>query len=340
MSRDMGAHEGSVGELVPLFKAELELCRLKAGEYVLVHSDTHTSPDYPAACIAAVLEAGAIPIEVVLPATVAEPSAGPVAQLWHDADLVVDMVTTNAHAYSSAFNRAVDSGTRILRVAEPPDILARLFPDPDVVDKTKRGAALLAASGSLHATSEGGTDLRMQLRGYPAAAHCGFVDTPGRWDHWPSAICIIVPDIDTVSGVLVIAPGDALLTWGRLVREPVVCTIDRGRLQKITGGRDAALIADTLASYNDPNAYVLSIVGWGCDGRARWDRIINPFMEAGGVMDVENAAGNLLLVVGSNTSVNLRGTVRTAAHLNINCRGHTITLDERAVITDGHLVYS
>jgi len=336
----MAAHEGSVGELLLLFRSELELCRLQAGECVLIHSDTHTSPDYPAACVAAVLGAGAVPIEVVLPATVAELDAGPVAGLWRDADLVVDMVTTGAHAYSSAFNRAVDSGTRILRVAEPHDILARLFPDPEVVRQTKRGAALLAGSRSLRATSGAGTDLKMQLRGHPAAAHCGFVDTPGRWDHWPSAISIIVPDIDTVMGVLVIAPGDALLNWGRMVREPVTCMIDGGRLQKITGGRDASLIADTLASYNDPDAYVLSIVGWGCDPRARWDRIINPFLEPGGVMDVENAAGNLLLVIGSNTSVNLRGTVRTAAHLNINCRAHTITLDGMPVITDGHLVYS
>jgi len=340
VSTHTGAHSGGVGELLPLFQAELELCRVRTGERVLMHSDTHTNPDYPAACLAAVLEAGAVPIEVVLPATMPEPDRGPVARLWHDADLVIDMVTTTAHAYSSAFNSAVDSGTRILRVAEPPDILARLFPDPGVTAQTRRGAALLGAHRSMRATSAAGTDLRMRVGERAGVAHCGFVDTPGRWDHWPSAICIAVPDIDSIEGTLVIAPGDALLTWGRMVSEPVVCTIERGRLQRITGGRDARLVSEALASYDDPNAYVLSIAGWGCDPRARWDRIVDPFREPGGIMDVENAAGNLLLVFGSNTSVNLRGTVRTAAHLNVNCRGHTIALDGSPVISDGHLVYA
>lgn len=339
MSMHAGAHTSGVGELLPLFRAELELCRVREGERVLIHSDTHTSPDYPAACLAAVLEAGAVPIEVVMPATMPEPDSGPVARLWHDADLVVDMVTTTAHAYSSAFNAAVESGTRILRVAEPPDILARLFPDPEVTARARHGAALLGANRSFHATSAAGTDLRMRLGERPGVAHCGFVDTPGRWDHWPSAICIVVPHIDSIEGTLVLAPGDALLTWGRMIGEPVTCTIEHGRLQRITGGRDARLITEVMASYDDPSAYVLSIVGWGCDPRARWDRIIDPFSEPGGIMDIENAAGNLLLVFGSNTSVNLRGTVRTAAHLNVNCRGHTIALGGTAVISEGHLVY-
>ncbi len=166
----------------------------------------------------------------------------------------------------------------------------------------------------------------------------GFVDVPGRWDHWPSAICIAVPHVERTEGTLVLAPGDALLGWGRLITAPVRCTIRGGRLEHLEGGRDARLLAETLAAYQDPNASVLSIVGWGCDPRARWDRIIDPLGEPGGIMDVENAAGALLLVFGSNTSVNLRGTVRTAAHLNVNCRGHTVTLDGRPVVAAGELV--
>jgi 2,5-dihydroxypyridine 5,6-dioxygenase len=303
-----------------------------------VHSDTHTSPDYPAACVAAVLEAGAIPIEVVVPAAAPEPDRGPVARLWRDADLVIDMVTTGAHAYTSVLNHAVDAGTRILRVAEPPDILRRLFPDPKVVAATRRCADRLRPGSELYATSPAGTALTLRIGGGPGVAHCGFVDTPGRWDHWPSAICIAVPELDTAEGTLVLAPGDALLWWGRLVTHPVVCEIRRGRLDRITGDVDARMIAEALAAYRDANAYVLSIVGWGCDPRARWDRILDPLAEPGGIMDVENAVGNLLLVFGSNTSVNLRGTVRTAAHMNVNCRGHTITVDGAPVVRDGRLV--
>lgn len=338
MSIHAGAHIESVGELVPLFRAELELCRLCAGDRVLVHTDTHTSPDYPAACVAATLQIGAVPIEVCLPVAIPEPTGGPIAGLWHDADLVVDMVTAGAHAYTSELNRAVDSGTRILRVAEPPDILRRLFPDPEVVRATQEGATRLRPGSAVRLTSPAGTDLTMRLGDRPGVAHYGYADQPGRWDHWPSAICITVPAIDTIDGILVLAPGDALLWWGRLVSQPIRCEIRKGRLHQIEGGAEARMIVDALSAYRDPNAYVLSIVGWGCDPRARWERVLDPFAEPGGVMDVENAAGALLLVFGSNTSVNLRGQIQSAAHMNVNCRSHTITIDGTPAVREGRLV--
>lgn len=339
MSIYTGAHAGGVGDLLPLFQAELALCGLRAGERVVIHCDTHTNPDYPAACLAAVLAAEAVPVEVVVPVTAAEPTGGPVARLWRDADLVVDMVTTPAHAYSSVLNLAVESGTRILRVAEPPDILGRLFPDPAVAAATRRGADLLTAAAAMEVTSPTGTALRLDLRGSTGVAHVGFVDTPGRWDHWPSAICITVPQIDGTEGTVVLAPGDMLLGWGRIVHAPVRLTLHRGRITRIDGGADARLLSDWFAGFRDENAAVLSIVGWGCDPRARWERVIDPFHEPGGIMDVENAAGALLLVFGSNTAVNLRGRVRTAAHTNLNCRDHTITLDGVPVVRRGALAY-
>ncbi len=43
----MAAHVGSVGELLPLFSAELELCRLQAGECVQIHSDVYDVKSLP-----------------------------------------------------------------------------------------------------------------------------------------------------------------------------------------------------------------------------------------------------------------------------------------------------
>lgn len=193
-------------ELLPLFRAELDLCRLRAGERVLLYSDTFTDPAYPAACLAATLEAGAVPVVVTVPATAPEiEDAAALAAVRRGCALVVDLVSQGRHGYTSPLNRAVESGTRILWVAEPPDVLARL---------------------------------------------------------------------------------------------------------------------------------------WGCDPRSRWGRMPSLLQEPGCIMDVENAAGNLLLVFGSNTAVNLRGTVRSAAHLNVNSRGHTVMLDGRPVVVDGTPVYA
>lgn len=330
-----------MAELLPLFRAELDLCRLRAGERVLLYSDTFTDPAYPAACLAGALEAGAVPVAVTVPVTAPGiESAAALSALWRECALVVDLVSRGQHGYTSPLNHAVESGTRILRVSEPPDVLARLFPLQEIAETARRGAALLTKSGVLQAVSPGGTDLRMDISGAEAAAHYGFADAPGRWDHWPSALCFVIPNAGSAEGVLILAAGDALLRWGRLVAEPVACTIHAGRLVGIEGGRDARLVREMLAGYEDPNAYVLSMVGWGCDPRARWGRMANPLLEAGGVMDVESAAGNLLLVFGSNTAVNLRGSVSSAAHLNVNCRGHTVMLDGRSVIVDGTPVYA
>lgn len=328
-------------ELLPLFRAELDLCRLRAGERVLLYSDTFTDPAYPAACLAATLEAGAVPVAVTVPATAPEiEDAAALAALWRGCALVVDLVSQGQHGYTSPLNRAVESGTRILRVAEPPDVLARLFPLPEVAETARRGAALLTESGVLRAVSPTGTDLRMDISGAQAVAHYGFAETPGRWDHWPSALCFVIPNAGSAEGILMLAPGDALLRWSRLVAEPVACTIRAGRLVGVEGGRDARLVQEMLAGYEDPDAYLLSMAGWGCDPRSRWGRMASLLQEPGGIMDVENAAGNLLLVFGSNTAVNLRGTVRSAAHLNVNCRGQTVMLDGRPVIVDGTPVYA
>ncbi len=46
----------------------------------------------------------------------------------------------------------------------------------------------------MHITSAAGTDLRCALGEFPAICEYGFVDEPGRWDHWPSGFVLTWPD--------------------------------------------------------------------------------------------------------------------------------------------------
>lgn len=325
-------------ELVPLFCRALICCKVKPGEHVLIHSDTAFNPHYPAACLSAALSLGAEACILTVPAAQPERDSPFLTNAWRSADLVVDMVSTGAHAYSSALNQAVESGTRILRVAEPIDSLSHLFPDPDIRERSRTYAQQLAQARELHITSASDTNLTVNKTGRPGAAYYGMADEPGRWDHWPSGLVACAPNEGSASGILVIEPGDVFLSRGHLVLTPIRCEFADGMVRTIEGGADAEGLRAVLASAGDHRARILGIVGWGLVPQARWHRILDRSRIPGGIMDTETFEGNLLLVLGSNTSVSLRGQNATPAHFNINCRNQSISLDGRTVVEAGRLV--
>jgi 2,5-dihydroxypyridine 5,6-dioxygenase len=305
---------------------------------VLIHTDTVFNPVYPAACLAAALSLGAEVFILTVPAARPERGSRCLQHAWQDADLVVDMVSAGAHAYYSSLNRVLDGGVRILRVAEELDVLRTLFPDPVVRTRSRADAALLDRAEEIRITSAAGTDLRLNKTGRPGVAYYGAADEPGRWDQWPSGLVACAPLEESAEGRLVIEPGDVFLGWGQMVRSPIRCEFAGGRVQAIEGGAEAARLQATLAAHNDPRARVLGIVGWGTDPRARWYRVLDRLPDPGGIMDTETFAGNLLLVLGSNTSVSLGGRNATPCHINVDCRNHSIYLDGQPVVEIGRLV--
>jgi 2,5-dihydroxypyridine 5,6-dioxygenase len=328
----------AAAELVPLFRSVLACCALQPQERVLIHTDSAFNPHYPAACLSAALGLGAEALILTVPASRPEGDSPFLLRAWKDADLVVDMVSTGAHAYSSTLNQAVESGTRILRVAEPLDCLRQLLPDRVIRGQSRAYARLLTQASEISITSASGTDLRVGKVGRPGAAYYGMADEPGRWDHWPSGLVACAPNEGSAEGVLVIEPGDILLTWGQMVSAPIRCEFSGGRVRSIVGGAEAERLRSALDAFQDVRSRVLGIVGWGLCPKARWHRILDRRLEAGGIMDTETYMGNLLLVLGSNTSVSLRGQNATPAHVNINCRGQSIYLDNQPVVEAGRLV--
>jgi 2,5-dihydroxypyridine 5,6-dioxygenase len=336
--RSLPVDPAAATELVPTFRSVLALSKVRPEEHVLIHTDTAFNPLYPSACLAAAHLLGAESLILTVPSARAERASRFLLGAWEQADLVVDMVSTSAHAYNSTLNRAADTGTRILRVAEPIDCLLHLLPDLEVRDRCRRDARLLDAARELRISSASGSDLVLSKVGRPAAAYYGMADEPGRWDHWPSGLVACAPLETSAEGTLVIEPGDVMLSWQKMVETPIRCTFRDGAIAAIDGGSDARWLDRTIASYEDQRAYILGIVGWGLRYTARWHRILDRLNEPGGIMDTETYAGNLLLVLGSNTSVSLRGNNATPAHVNINCRNHTVLLDGEPVVNAGRLV--
>ncbi len=279
---------GSATELVPMFREVLELCRVKEGEILLLHTDTVFNPHYPAACLAAGLDLGAKVYQIMVPSQYLHIEEEPtILRAWQEADMVIDLVSVGAHLFSMLNVEALKAGTRVLRVAESLDVLKRMFPSPEVRARTEAGAEVLTKGKEVWITSPAGTDLRMSIAGRHGVAQHGIADEAGRWDHWPSGLSLIAPVEGTANGTFVADVGDIIFILGRYINQPLRCEVAQGRVVNIEGGVDALLLKEWLAAQKDERVYEVGVFAWGTDHRARWDRVAWHFYEPAGVMDSE-----------------------------------------------------
>jgi len=326
----------SATELVPMFKRMLELCNVKPEETILLYTDTRTVPHYPAAFMGAAIELGAEAYQITVPTVVPERDTGPIANAWREADLVIDLVSTLAHAYSLLNEAAFEAGTRVLRVGQPLDVLTRMFPHPEVRRRVEAGAKLLDAAEEVRVTSEAGTDLVAKKKGRVTLDLYSVADKPGRWDHWPTGMVTCGPHEDGADGTLVLDINDVILSLARYVTSPVTLTLRDGRIVKIEGGAEARLLEDWFASFGEDDAYRIAHIGWGCEHRAKWNRLSALGAEPA-TQDVESFYGNMQIAFGANAGIFL-GKNRTRAHMDFPCRNNTIYLDGRKIMERGVFV--
>ena len=230
------------------------------------------------------------------------------------------------------------AGTRILTAVEPPELLARMLPYPELREKVEIAADMLASAKVMRITSPHGTDVTYQLNTYPTIAEYACTNTPGRWDHWPSGFVFTGGDDDGVDGQIVVAPGDILLPQNMYVREPITYTIEKGWITDIRGGLDAELVKSYMASFNDPRGMGMSHVGWGMNPHAKWHNMTPGAFPGGMGMEPRSFYGNIMFSTGPNNE--LGGPNDTACHLDIPMRGCSLFLDDEPVVVDGDIVVS
>lgn len=323
-------------ELIPLFKSILSQCNLRSGETLLIYADTHTNPHYPAAALGAALDLGAEAFHVIVPTTVPENDRGVLATLWAEVDMVLDLVSTVAHAYSMLNAAALNNGGRVLRCAQPPDVLMRLLPHPDVKRRAQAGAALLRDARQMRVTSRAGTDLTLDVSDRVVLDLYSLADEPGRWDNLPSGMVTVGPEETSANGTLVLDINDVILRLGRYISSPVKITLRDGKIQKMEGGSDARLLEDWFSSFHEEDAYRIAHIGWGCEHRADWNRMGAYLMEAA-VQDQEAFYGNMQIAFGANTAI-FRGANKTRAHMDFPCRNMSIWLDDLQIMEEGQFL--
>ena len=327
-----------------LFVDQYRLCKLTANETVAVISELGHKTEYSEAAVAAARDVGAGAL-VLTASSLSKPMLPPyeadgreVAALLAAAaecDLVID-VTVGGLIHSDVRTRITGSGKRMLFVAEPADVLERMMGDEGLRNTVEAGGRLLRAGSTLHVTSAAGTDLTADISGedLPITHQWGYVDEPGRWDHWTSGFVACFPRDRTAEGTIVLQPGDVLIPWQRAVTDTVTFTVEKGFITGVEGeGNDAFVLRDYFDAWDDPEVWAVSHMGWGVHPVARWSalEVYEPRSLYG--QELRSTPGNFMWSTGPNRFADRE----TPAHLDIPMRGCTVEIDGTAVVRDGRL---
>lgn len=336
-------------EMIRAWNEVLTLSRLQAGQTVTILTSAATHPQTLATALIAAQSKGAIVNRLDLPPVNGEkalsrdalaylgttPLTGNPAAIamLKASDLVLDLMTL---LFSPEQHEILAGGTKILLAVEPPEVLARLVPTLEDRARVKAASARISAAKDMTVTSPAGTDLRCALGEFPAISEYGFVDEPGRWDHWPSGFSLTWPNEGGSNGTIVIDAGDILLPQKSYTHSKIVLTVEAGYATRIEGGVDAELLREYMASFKDPEAYAISHIGWGLQPRAHWTTLGLYDREATIGMDARAYEGNFLFSLGPNNEAG--GTRTTACHIDIPLRGCTVMLDGKETVRAGRVL--
>lgn len=320
-------------ELVRFFREELRLCKVGDGETVLIFTDPNYAwPQYPPALMSAAKDLGASAYLFVAPSDSKDISDCMIVEAWKAADMVIGC-TTISWLYTDAHNEATASGTRTLMIDGALAYLRRLFPNEDVTRRGYAGGKRLAAAKHIRVTDKAGSDFIMRKDGRKGHVQIGISDRLGRWDNMGGGLVACAPLEDSAEGIYIVNPGDILLHFGRHVTSaPIEMTLHEGRITKIEGGFEAAMLRDRLESFNDPDAFLLAHAGWGVHDKADWNHCYG--------MDAESLYGSVMVSIGRNMfntpdeHSGLGGKNHTEAHFDICCRHKNLYLDGELIVND------
>lgn len=341
--------------LTELFVEELRLCGIEAGNAVGVLTQGRKRVEYADAVAAACQTLGATVLHVDIPSEGVPDDGGElgvraadtglrsltsgVVRAFDKCHLLVDLVFLLWSPQQAAIR---STGTRIISCVEPPATLKRLFPDHELKRQVLAALAVLESASELRVISDAGTDVKYELGQYGYVHQYGFVDEPGRWDHFASALVGTVGSDQGVEGTVVLQPGDIVFPHSIYVSAPTRIDIHKGRITRIDGALEAILLKDYMRQFDDENAFGISHIGWGMNPHARWDALAvgkAHGREAGTLgigMDSRSFLGSVMFSTGPN--VEFGGPNNTSCHTDIPMRNCSVLLDGEPVVDHERLV--
>lgn len=341
----------SQAALVSAFRRVLELSQLTPQETAVILTDGSTPPAYVEVAHQAFAHLGVpvfhLDVSASVPSGKSIPTPGAIGDLFSavpgamaalkESDFVLDFLSSELGGliHDKARAEVAGAGTRMLHVSDPPEVLLRLQPTVELRDRCLLAVERMCAANELHATSDAGTDLRVDLAGAQVNSLYGYVERPGQAGAWPGGFVAAYPVSGTARGRVVLSPGDVNLTAMRYFESPVTLEFEADHVTHIAGtGLDADLLRDYYSVWDEPEAYGLSHVGWGLNTRAQWWAMTLQHPIVGEFTEARTFAGNFMISTGVNPAIGRR----TRCHFDLPMRGCTVALDGEVVVNAGVLV--
>ena len=183
----------------------------------------------------------------------------------------------------------------------------------------------MAGAEKIVLTSPSGTHLEYSAKGR-RGNHLYCMVEPGQFSTLPTVEANVSPLEGTANGVIV-ADGSIPYIGIGVLEEPVTLKVENGRIVDISGGRQAKMLADNLASKNDPNVYNIAEHGVGLNPKCHF---------CGFMLEDEGVYGTAHIGIG--TSITLGGTVKAACHYDLIMKDATVTADGKTILKDGKVV--
>ena len=249
------------------------------------------------------------------------------------ADLIID---TMMLLHSPEQSELLASGVRVLLVVEPPEILARMLPHEDDKRRVEAAASRLRTAKNFEVQSAAGTEFACTLGEYPTITEYGYADEPGHWDHWPSGFLFSWPNEGTAQGKIVIDVGDIIYPFKSYAQSKINLDVKDGYITKFSGGFDADYLENYMKTFDDPEVFAISHLGWGLQPKAHWSALgLYDKSDAVGV-DGRAFYGCFLFSTGSNTEAG--GSRNTPCHMDIPLRRCSVLLDGEPMVSEGLVV--
>ena len=319
-------------------KSALTLVRdvmlVQENENVVITADTTTDRRVVEATAEAVYAIGGQPVVIYTP-TVAEAYAEPVKPIGSavaHADVWIEFAYKSI-MLSPSFQKALDFGCRYINLTGMDVVMmVNTIGRVDYMGLVELGETLKAkveAADEVIIRDDNGTELLGYNQGRPVR-HSGQLATQKGYPIMLGGQISWSPVEETINGTLVfdgaMFPPEEL----GLLSSPITLTLKEGVIQDITGGQDAAVFANWLKHFEDPNMYRLAHYSLG----------FNPGVTkpTGRIVEDERVFGCMEFGVGSQGSA-IRGKYWTAAsHADGVVLHPTILLDGRPLEEKGRYV--
>ncbi len=317
-----------------------DMFQLKEGETFIITADTESDRrvvDATAACAHAV---GAKPMVIWLPAPLGVGKAAdpmlPVEALTGalcKADAWVEF-NNQWLLYSTPFEIATEKNKQlryICLVGMNTDMMVR------TIGRVNQAALSEFLKAVTKATSEcktmkiqtpGGTNLSFEMEAkYPVVCDDGDASRPGI--HMLGGQISVFPKFETIKGKLVF-DGSLSPPCG-LLQEAVTMEVREGRIESISGGRQATEFEEWLKSFDDPNMFRLAHCSYGLNPGAKL---------TGDILEDERVWGCMEWGLGYVSPIDAPPGIDAKSHTDGICLNASVWLDDRLIIEKGEIVDS